>query len=251
MTRQKRSRNGRTESVYELLRDQVVHGSFRPGEQLYIEQLAERLNSSATPVREALVRLHAESLVTAVPSRGYFAKILSGAEVAANIQFLVLILEHAILRSTPADGEAWPGTEAGVPAEDALEDPSGYACTLAAEALFERIAALSGNVVMTDTMRSLSLQIRQVRLIYFEDGAARRRAQAELGALADALGAGRPQAAVRALHAHMADLSRRLETLVKEANARALMRTGAPSEPTRPAPPDGRQPAPVRQLRSA
>ncbi|WP_433159444.1 GntR family transcriptional regulator [Kribbella sp. CA-247076] len=57
------------DDVYRRLRDAIVDGTFRPGEQLKDGELADWLGVSRTPVREALLRLGASGLVVALPGR--------------------------------------------------------------------------------------------------------------------------------------------------------------------------------------
>ena len=57
------------DDVYRRLRDAIVDGTFRPGEQLKDGDLAAWLGVSRTPVREALLRLAASGLVVALPGR--------------------------------------------------------------------------------------------------------------------------------------------------------------------------------------
>ena len=46
-----------------LLRDEIIQGKIRPNERLIAVDLAERLKTSRTPIREALQLLEAEGLV--------------------------------------------------------------------------------------------------------------------------------------------------------------------------------------------
>ncbi|MEV6631552.1 GntR family transcriptional regulator [Actinoplanes sp. NPDC051470] len=57
------------DDVYRRLRDAIVDGTFRPGEQLKDGELAEWLGVSRTPVREALLRLGGSGLVVTLPGR--------------------------------------------------------------------------------------------------------------------------------------------------------------------------------------
>jgi DNA-binding GntR family transcriptional regulator len=54
----------------ELIRQAIVDGRLPPGRRLKEEELARELGISRTPVREALLMLHAEGLVDAAPNRG-------------------------------------------------------------------------------------------------------------------------------------------------------------------------------------
>ena len=56
-----------------LLRDEIIQGKLRPNERLIAADLAERLNTSRTPIREALQLLEAEQLVVAA-KRGYVVR---------------------------------------------------------------------------------------------------------------------------------------------------------------------------------
>jgi DNA-binding GntR family transcriptional regulator len=54
----------------EVIRQAIIDGRLPPGRRLKEEELARELGISRTPVREALVVLHAEGLVDAAPNRG-------------------------------------------------------------------------------------------------------------------------------------------------------------------------------------
>jgi len=57
---------------YERLKRLILDGELPPGETLVERTLAERLNVSRTPVREAIFRLEREGLVEAVDGKGAF-----------------------------------------------------------------------------------------------------------------------------------------------------------------------------------
>lgn len=58
------------EQLYEAVKEAILRNSFVPGSLLQIDRLAEEYGVSATPVREALVRLEADGLVTLIPNKG-------------------------------------------------------------------------------------------------------------------------------------------------------------------------------------
>lgn len=75
-----------------LLREQILAGRWKAGERLAEKELAEILQVSRTPVREALSRLAAEGLVEIAPNRG--ARISSWTpHQVAEIFDLRLLLE--------------------------------------------------------------------------------------------------------------------------------------------------------------
>lgn len=58
------------EVIVEILREAILSGELQPGDRLLQDELAERLNVSATPVREALRQLEAEGILTHSPHKG-------------------------------------------------------------------------------------------------------------------------------------------------------------------------------------
>jgi len=62
--------NTRKDLVADAIRDKILLGLFKPGDKLDQVELAEELNVSRSPVREALRMLDAEGLITSIPNRG-------------------------------------------------------------------------------------------------------------------------------------------------------------------------------------
>jgi DNA-binding GntR family transcriptional regulator len=85
--------------VYNELKAMIMAYRFRPGEQLLIGELADRLGVSSTPIREALIRLQAESLLAPMYRRGFFARALSAKEMIDLYGCGTLILKQALLDS--------------------------------------------------------------------------------------------------------------------------------------------------------
>lgn len=65
-----------------LIRQQISDGDLPPGQHVNEVHLAERLDVSRTPLREALSQLTAEGLLECKPRRGFFTKKLSVDEVS-------------------------------------------------------------------------------------------------------------------------------------------------------------------------
>jgi GntR family transcriptional regulator of gluconate operon len=66
------------ELAYESIRESIIAGRFRMGEHLVEGRIAEELQVSRGPVREALRRLAQEGLVDERPRRGTFVREISG-----------------------------------------------------------------------------------------------------------------------------------------------------------------------------
>lgn len=63
--------------VYKYLRDRIFSGDLPAGRRLVITDIAEKLNVSLTPVREAVSQLTVEGYVDTLPRKGTFVKELS------------------------------------------------------------------------------------------------------------------------------------------------------------------------------
>src|SRR5580658_842192 len=68
-------------AVVERLRDKILHGELREGEQLRQDAIAAEFQISRIPVREALSHLAAEGLITIVANRGAVVSALSPDEI--------------------------------------------------------------------------------------------------------------------------------------------------------------------------
>ena len=64
-----RKRGSGAKVVYDMLRDEILDLALPPGSPMDEVQLAERFSMSRTPIREALVRLAGDGLVTTLPNR--------------------------------------------------------------------------------------------------------------------------------------------------------------------------------------
>ncbi len=81
--------------VAEELREAILAGRLAPGARLRAETLAERLRSSRTPVREALLLLAREGLVEIEPRRGASVRPFDAADLADLYEVRALIEPHA------------------------------------------------------------------------------------------------------------------------------------------------------------
>jgi DNA-binding GntR family transcriptional regulator len=98
-----RSRGHRTlaEKAYEVLHAAIISGALRPGARLPIEELAEHLEMSPMPIREAVRRLDAVGLVDNVPHRGARVTELSVTDLA-EVYEVRLALETLAIRRAAA-----------------------------------------------------------------------------------------------------------------------------------------------------
>jgi DNA-binding GntR family transcriptional regulator len=76
------------EAIFQKLRSLLVEGIIPPGSKLNERELAERLNVSRTPIREAIRRLAADGLVELITNRGAIAIQLSKADVIHTFEVI-------------------------------------------------------------------------------------------------------------------------------------------------------------------
>jgi DNA-binding GntR family transcriptional regulator len=82
------------DNIYKAIRQAILTCEFEPGQELREQTLADRYRVSRSPVRDALLRLEQENLVTVLPRQGYLVNAISIADVE-NMYGLRLLLEPA------------------------------------------------------------------------------------------------------------------------------------------------------------
>lgn len=86
--------------VYEQIREKIVENELKPGDKLDVDQLAELLGVSRTPVTNAIKMLEYNGYVVIRPRNGSYVRALSKEELDAIFDFReameVLIVKRAI-----------------------------------------------------------------------------------------------------------------------------------------------------------
>ena len=91
-------RQSLTSAVVNVLREKILRGQIKAGEQLRQHAIAAELHVSRIPVREALRQLEAEGLVTIIDHRGAMVSGLPPEEILEMFE-IRLLLESHLLRS--------------------------------------------------------------------------------------------------------------------------------------------------------
>lgn len=93
--------------AYAGLRRDIISGLLAPETPLRMAQLCTRYSMGMSPLREALNRLQAEGLVTAIPLRGFLVAPLSTDELTDTTDMRILIETEALRRSITRGDKAW------------------------------------------------------------------------------------------------------------------------------------------------
>lgn len=133
------------EVIADKLRDQLLDGSFRPGDRLKEEELAERFHVGRYTVRSALRTLVASGLLDHEANRGAEVPVLTRGRVDELYEYRT-ILELGSLRAAQAHGASFAPVARATAALDALPRHTGWPEVIGAHQEIHRaIVGLSGN----------------------------------------------------------------------------------------------------------
>jgi DNA-binding GntR family transcriptional regulator len=162
----------RREQVYRELRTRILAGEFPTRLRLAEERLAALLGVSRTPIREALVRLHADGLLRHDPDGGFHVaepdllhlrdlyELRIGLELLGlNRSTLDATVRHDATLLEPLR-DAWRALRAAPPAPDP-------AFVEVDEAFHVTMSRAAGNGVLTDMLCAINARIRPVRMYDF------------------------------------------------------------------------------------
>jgi DNA-binding GntR family transcriptional regulator len=193
--------------VTDQIRDLIVVGQLRPGEQLSESTLAEKLGTSRTPVREAFVKLEAEGLVEVRPQRGTFVTPFDQKDVQQTCE-LRGILELGALQIGSAKDRAGlcRALRASVDqAASAVGGPwAGYHPF--DTAFHELIVAWGGNGQLIEAYARIAGRVRRLRFHFIRTPEQIQGSQRDHLAVVEHLEAGRDAEALAELrhHVHLA-----------------------------------------------
>jgi DNA-binding GntR family transcriptional regulator len=95
------------ESAMDQITEDIVHGRLTPGSKLRIDELRKRYGMGASPLREALARLHAQGFVTNESRRGFRVAPVSKQDIREITEVRSLIELKALEISMVLGGKHW------------------------------------------------------------------------------------------------------------------------------------------------
>ncbi len=193
------------EKVYEYLREGILSGKIKSGDRLVESELAGRIGTSRTPVREALHTLEREGLVDSLHRVGYVVRPISELEVSELCQIRLaleaLALRWALSKDPAGLARAMRKNLSRCEQQVAAGNLKSFIEMDAQfHDLISEVADSSRLKEMTNSIRRYMLRYR-IQSIYTEDNVGR--AIAGHRALLEAIEDGDNQAAQRALAAHI------------------------------------------------
>lgn len=206
LTKLKRQRA--TDEVYDALRQGILGSLFEPGQRLQVDEIADKLGVSLTPVRHAIQQLAAEGLIEIRPRSGTFVASLSPRDVEETFEIRCalecLAVEKAIANMTPEllrrlrellASMAKPVTSEGAQKRHERDNFEFHRLLIEA----------SGNRRLQETYEGLQAHLQIIRIHDVERtwGSRLGQEQGEHEAIVDAIAAADVAAAVEALRRHI------------------------------------------------
>lgn len=96
-----------TQTAYRTLHRMIVTGDLKPGEKLKIDQLRKRLETGASPIREALSLLTSDSLVERMDQRGFRAAPINQHNFEEILAMRCVLEDMALRQSLTNRSDAW------------------------------------------------------------------------------------------------------------------------------------------------
>lgn len=202
-------RQNLTQHVYERLIEILMSGELRPGDVITERKMAEQLNASRTPVREALGRLEAEGLVYKQASRGVTVSPFSAEKFIEILNVRQLLEgEAARLAAGHLDAAEINNIRRHQAELAANPEPNLTEIWRADDVLHGAIAKASGNELLANMIRDLR-RLTHVFNAYRNVGRKGFTSQ-DTEALLSALEQGDSAAAQRAMIAHIVAVKTRI-----------------------------------------
>ncbi|MGH1360116.1 MAG: GntR family transcriptional regulator [Burkholderiaceae bacterium] len=157
----------RAGEAYLEMRRRILENQWMPGFRALEQELAEQLQMSRTPVREALLRLQDEGLVDVIPRHGMRVLPVSAVDMGEIYQVLTALEALAAqlaARSRPKTAELKPLEDACQAMEAALETRDLDAWATADDQFHTQLVLLGGNTILTDSVMRFRDRAHRARL---------------------------------------------------------------------------------------
>ena len=166
-------RRGASGTAFAWLRAEILSGRLRPGQALSENEIAHRLGVSRTPVREAIIRLENEGLLSVRPQVGTTVAPID-VENVADVQFLREAIECrtvalAAQRITPADARELRRQLKEQARVAARGDHAAFVPL--DDRMHQKLVAMSGRPRVWRAVEDAKAQLDRVRFLSLEDPA--------------------------------------------------------------------------------
>ena len=145
--------------VTRTLREAILRGHLKPGEKIDQDLIADELEVSRTPIREALRALESEGFVDIVPHRGAYVATVTQRDIQEIYQVRALLEAEMVRQVTPVIPDAVLRELGRI-----LEEPGNAVDHVESDiALHAAIAELGQNTVLKEVLEGLERRIIRIR----------------------------------------------------------------------------------------
>ncbi len=153
--------------AYDYVKARLLDGRFAGGTLLSENEIAQRLNVSRTPVRQAFVQLEAEGLLELYPRRGALVVPISPSEAEDVLEARMLIEQHAARRAVRAGPGLAEALREQIAEQEASLAGDGAGFAWSDRAFHRAIVEAAGNQLLTrqyDALRDRHQRIAAVTI---------------------------------------------------------------------------------------
>jgi len=161
-----------SEKVYNIIRERVITGSLKPGDKIFDQEIAEELNVSRTPVREAIKMLEQQQVVRSIPGKFTVVDDIPNNAVEQWYEPMLILQKLATKQAAKyvtdkdiADLEKLNKTFI----LETKNHKTPLECLKADKAFHDKILELSRNLVVIEFCKTLWIHILRLELRYFEN----------------------------------------------------------------------------------
>ena len=201
--------------VFVKLENDILNGKYKPGGSLNESKVADELNVSRTPVREAIRQLELEGLLVYIPNKGAIVKGLSSEDVRdiydIRMKIEGLAAKRAAANITPEQLEELKEV---VEFEEFYTNKGDTNQILKLDTKFhEIIFRASGSRLLNRTLTSFHHYIQRARSLSLEDNERAKKALNEHMAIMKSIEAGDKEKAERLMSKHILNAFENIEKL--------------------------------------
>lgn len=197
----------------DVLRDLILEGTLQQGERINEVALAETLNISRTPIREALQALAGEGLVQLIAGRGAFVATLNGKAIEELVEVRIGLESHAArLAAERISDDQLAAIDALLTKTEGAVAGSGHGYPGDLD-FHKAVLEAAGNSRLAQTASAISTQLRLARAWSGQSPSRATSALSEHEAVYAALKRRDPAAAERAMRKHLEQSAKNVRSL--------------------------------------
>lgn len=194
--------------AYDMIMNMILNGQLRMGQSITEEMLKEQLRMSKTPIREAIISLENDGVVSKI-GRFYNVVYLTKEQLdeiyEIKVELEALAAYFATIRMTPAMKKNLKQISEKI-SKLSVEEPDPIVLANLSGKLHALVAKGSGNSYLEKNVNMLRLRLRIVRITIFTSSGRTAEEKAEHEEITEAILSKDPQKASEAMRRHQTNV---------------------------------------------